>query len=117
MTESAITIEKALLDEGWVIYPNSLVDGKMFCKSFAGYAKCKCNEPKNKQVEVYYSPSLRIGSHVSQESWRVENVGQLQDDQWVRMRIEGLENRAQIERAVWQLLKGWDYIVSISHPA
>jgi hypothetical protein len=109
-------INQQLLDDGWREYPDHLGERKrlLFCKSFDGHAECKCNEGKRKQVEIYHYPADRINGYVLRESWRVDCVGQLPDNEWLRMNVEGLTDIDTINRTLNQLLKIWDYAVSIT---
>ena len=118
MSPESQTIIDTLLAEGWKEYPDPTHrKRRLFAKNFPGYAKCHCNAPRDKQVEVYLYPSRIIWRHTIQESWSVENIGKLPDGEWLRMRIEGLNNRASIERSVWLLLQAWDHAVKISNPS
>ena len=115
MTHESKIIMDALLADGWKEWPDYLhPERRMFAKNFPGHAKCRCNAPKNKQVEVYFRCAERIGGHLLPEAWKVDNIGELPDGQWLRMSIENLKTHDEIMRAVDQLLAGWDHVVSIT---
>jgi len=109
-------INQQLLDDGWRTFPSQFRDERRqgYAKSFDGHAECKCNQRKRKQVEIYHYPSDRIAGHTFPDMWRVDCVGQLPDNEWLRMNVEGLTDIETINRAVDQLLKIWDHAVSIT---
>ena len=112
--ESTIILD-ALLAEGWREWPDNLhPERRLFAKAFPGHAKCRCNAPKDKQVEVYFRRAERIGEHLLPEGWKADNIGELPDGQWLRMSIENLKSHDGITRAVNQLLAAWDHVVSIT---
>lgn len=117
MTPEYQIILDTLLADGWKRGNSPRTSRIMLYKAFGGYARCRCNDDKDKQVEVYWHAAYGFpnGNEIP-EAWSVHNDGELPDGQWLRMRIEGLGDRAQIERAVWQLLQGWDHVVKISDP-
>jgi hypothetical protein len=110
-------INQQLLDDGWKTFPSPFRDEHMnqgYAKSFEGHAKCKCNEPKNKQVDIWHYKAGRYPGYDCPDVWAVEVVGELPDNEWLRMNVEGLRDLDTIYRTVDQLLKIWDYAVSIA---
>ena len=109
-------INQQLLDDGWRVWPCPYGEKRktFFAKSFAGHAKCKCNAPKNKQVEIYHSHAGRWGSVDCPDVWSVHLCGKLPDNEWLRTEVQGLDDIDTIYRTVDQLLKIWDYAVSIA---
>lgn len=115
MTPESQKILDALLADGWREWPDHLhPERRLFAKAFPGHAKCRCNAPKNKQLEIYFRRAERIGDTLLPESWKIDNVGELPDGQWLRMTIESLSTHESILKAVRQLLAGWDHVVSIT---
>lgn len=115
MTPESQIIMDALLAEGWKRADSPRTSRVMLYKAFGGYARCRCNDDKDKQVEVYWHAGITFDNgNTIPESWSAENIGELPDGEWLRMRIEDLHDRGAIERAVWQLLQGWHYVVSIT---
>jgi hypothetical protein len=109
-------INQQLLDNGWRAFPNPSRNERKqgYGKSFDGHAECKCNAGKRKQVEIYHYPPDRIVGHTLSDVWRVDCVGQLPDNEWLCIKVEGLTDIDTINRTVNQLLKIWDYAVSIT---
>ena len=110
-----MTLHEKLLDEGWRTFTDPFRKKRTcYAKSFEGHAKCACNTPKNKQVELYHYPSDRIAGLDLPESWHVELNGELPDGEWVRMTVEGLKTFDQITSKAKDLLTAWDHLVSIT---
>lgn len=109
-------INHTLVSNGWRIWTDQFGEpGDIaFAQSFDGHAECKCNQGKRKQVEVYYHPRKLVYGCVFNESWTVKCVGQLPDNEWLRMHVENLENLEAIERTVQTLLTIWDEAVKIT---
>lgn len=113
-----MTVHEQLLQDGWRTFDDAF-HGKRTCyaRSFEGYAKCNCNKPKNKQVEVYHYPSDRISGLNLPESWSVELHGELPDEHWIRMSVEALQTYDEIITKVHDLLHAWGHLVSIIPPS
>jgi len=109
-------INQQLLDDGWRMFPNLFRDEykQDYAKSFKGHAECKCNAGKRKQVQIHHYLSNRIVGHTLPDVWSVDCTGKLPDNEWLRMNVEGLTDIDTIYRTVDQLLKIWDYAVSIA---
>ena len=111
-----MNINEQLLADGWRMFPSPFRnDTKQgYAKSFEGHAECKCNQGKRKQIEIYHYSADRILTKTLPETWRVDCVGQLPDNEWLHMNVEGVSDIETIYRTVDQLLKLWDYAVSIT---
>jgi hypothetical protein len=106
-------IIRHLISEGWKEFPAQFKEPGTIAlaRKHEGHAKCKCNEPKDKQLEVYCHPLRRIGGHEFKPRFTAENIGQLPNNQWLRMSIEGLTTLEEINQAVDSLLVAWDAAV------
>lgn len=108
-------INQQLLDDGWKIWPTPWEKTATFlAKSFDNHAECKCNEGKRKQVEIYHYHPRRYDNTDVPDSWKVQIVGQLPDNEWLRISIGGLSDYDVIQRTVDQLLQVWDHAVVIA---
>lgn len=101
-----------LLQDGWKQFPDSFKSNKTcLAKSFAGYEKCYCNAPKNKQVEIY-----KHGFAYGYEGgFEVTVCGELPDGEWVNLTCYGLAaastTKQDLDYKVTELLKTWDFMV------
>lgn len=112
-----MTINEQLLENGWKTFMDAFRKNRTcYAKSFEGHAKCNCNKPKNKQVEVYHYPPDRIPGHILLESWSVEINGELPDKEWVSIRVDNLKTFEQITSKAKDLLTAWDHLASITKP-
>lgn len=109
-------INLALVSNGWKVWPNPFRDEKktFLAKRFEGHAKCQCNKPKNKRIEIYHHHAQIINGHHLHDSWSVECTGELPDGEWLRMQVDGLTDLETIEAMVQRLLLIWDHAVSIT---
>jgi hypothetical protein len=105
-----------LITHGWREFPCRLESKgvRAFAKSFEGHAKCKCNDPKNKQVEIYFHPSESVHGYVFEPRFRVDCIGELPNNQWLRMNVESLKTLQEINEQVRILLAAWDHAVSVT---
>lgn len=106
----------ALVAVGWREFPCHFESkgARAFAKSFEGHAECKCNQGKRKQIEVYFWPLQLFHGHTFQPRFRVDCVGELPSNQWLRMNIEALTTLEEINLAVASLLAAWDASVDAS---
>lgn len=111
-----MNINEQLIADGWHTFGSPFRNERKqgYAKSFDGHAECKCNTGKRKQIEIYHYPPDRIAGHVFEEMWSVDCVGQLPDNKWLRMNVEGLKDIETINRTVQTLLTIWDHAVSIT---
>ena len=108
-------IAEKLLADGWKTFRDPFQENRTcYAKSFEGHAKCKCNAPKNKQVEVYNYHEEQFAGHTFPSRWHIHLNGELPDNEWVRIVVEGLYDYDTIVRKVEELLKAWDFLVSIT---
>ena len=109
-------INQQLLDDGWSKYksPFNKQGQEYYAKSFDGHAKCKCNKHKRKQVKIIHYAAGRYGYVPCPDMWAVEINGQLPDNEWLRLCVEGLSDIETIYRTAGQLLEVWNYAVSIA---
>lgn len=110
-----MTINDQLILDGWKTFsswrgPVTLA----FAKSFEGHCDCKCNQRGRKQIEIYYNPEQIVHGHTFKERWSVELVGQLPDNEWLRMQVESLSDIKTIYRTVETLLTIWDNAVFLT---
>ena len=110
---NAEEINDALIADGWREWPtfqHAIMPERLFCKSFDGYEKCCLNEPKNKQVEIYFIASGEmIGGGGWSDSWRVETSGELANGEWLKLKIAGLSTLDAINTHVRFVLETWDH--------
>jgi hypothetical protein len=109
-------INLALVSNGWKIWPNPFGEKQttFLAKSFEGHAKCRCNETKNKQIEIYHHHPQTISGHHLYATWSIECNGELPDGEWLRIKVGGLTDLKTIEEMVERLLFIWDHAVSIT---
>lgn len=109
-------INLALVSNGWKVWPNPFRDEKktFLAKRLEGHAKCQCNKPKNKRIEIYHHHAQIINGHHLHDSWSIECTGKLPDGEWLRMQVDGLTDLETIEAMVQRLLLIWDHAVSIT---
>lgn len=94
--------------DGWktVRYPK---DSKtLYYKAFPGHRVCRCNDDKNKQVEVYYYSRPYAGN--MQDSFEIECAGELADGTWLKLQSYALVKPTYeiINKKVSDLLELWD---------
>lgn len=107
-----MNINEQLLADGWKKFSNLFEERKQgYAKCFDGHMECKRNKGKRKQIEIYHHFSMQIGEHLLPESWSIECVGQLPDNEWLRMKIEAVRDLEIIQRTVDNLLAIWDFAV------
>lgn len=110
-----MNLTEQLLADGWQQWPNHLKPKiELFAKKFPGHPRCRGNANKDFQVEVYRRHAERIGNINLPESWAVELCGELPDGEWVRMRVEGLNDFDTITRKTHELLSAWDHLFAIT---
>jgi len=91
--------------EGWksIKYPT---DNKvLYYKSFPNHQRCKANDDKDKQIEIYYYYFMR-------ERFQIECVGELKDGSWVNFSFYHIDNPTYeiLMEKVSDLLVMWDKI-------
>jgi len=101
-----------LLKSGWREFSNQLSRAdRCFYKAFPDHKECRCNDGKNKQVELYlYKWEDRINPAPSA---MIEVHGDMGDNNWIKLQRHGITNPdvPTIETVVESLLKTWDFAV------
>ena len=102
-----------LLNSGWREFSDQLSKADhCFYKAFPNHEECRCNDGKNKQVELYlyelqdaikFAPSAMIEVH-----------GDMGDGNWIKLQRHGISNPdvSTIEAIAESLLKTWDFAVN-----
>ncbi len=107
----ATQVIQELKADGWKEFPSPFRDNKTcLAKSFEGHEKCYCNNPKNKQVEIYKGHTFN--GH--EFGYEVVVCGELPDGEWVDLRSYGLNsevNKELLDYKVKELLEVWDFMV------
>jgi len=114
---NAESIIDNLLADGWREYPSHYRDGtRLFCRSFEYASECKCNQGNRKQVEVYYHLPVSFNDVYLPlpEMFSVEIVGQLPNNEWLKMRVGSLKSIDSIKNQVCIMISAWNHAVSIT---
>ena len=108
ITDLIPLLEKA----GWREFKDSLKNAdRCFYKAFPAHEQCRCNDGKNKQVEVYLYEWMDRPS--TAPSCTIEVHGDMQDNDWIKLSRHCIVDPdvETIESIAESLLKTWDFAV------